>query len=97
MLFLVCQSTMEYVNFVFGNYINKNDKNIACSSSSSGNEMDVSILKLIYDHCMFWSTCSHLQGGKIKYKGWVHWKVNLIIEVSDSIHRYTVTIIKPIV
>jgi len=39
---------MEYVNFVFGNYINKNDKNIACSSSSrSGNKMDVSILKLI--------------------------------------------------
>jgi len=49
---------MEYVNFVFGNYINKNDKNITCSSSSSsssGNKMDVSILKLIYDHCMFWS------------------------------------------
>jgi len=54
MLFLVCQSTMEYVNFVFGNYINKNDKNITCSSSSE-NEMVVSILKFIYDHCMFWS------------------------------------------
>jgi len=46
---------MEYVNFVFGNCINKNDRNITCSSSSSGNEMDVSILKLIYDYCMSWS------------------------------------------
>ena len=63
MLFLVCQSTMEYVNFVFGNYINKNDKNITCSSSSrSGNKMDVSILKLIYDRCMFWSNMWLSQG-----------------------------------